>query len=200
MRDIWFTSDPHYGHKLVSGLRGFSVDAHDETITRSYLESVKPGDKLYILGDLSISRDTDMWREPLSKVREKLGDDGEMHLIWGNHDAGWAGSSRAHKSQRVYLELFDSASMYGRIKYNEYEFLLSHLPYDGDSRSDPRYTQWRLRDEGVPIIHGHVHSPTQFKKSRRGTPQVNIGLEAWSLHPVKIDRIVEVTKKSGARK
>jgi calcineurin-like phosphoesterase family protein len=68
---------------------------------------------------------------------------------------------------------------------------LSHFPYDGDSHGDDRYSELRLEDRGVPLIHGHTHNPNQKATvSNNGTPQFHVGWDAW-LEPVPETRIVE---------
>jgi calcineurin-like phosphoesterase family protein len=50
--------------------------------------------------------------------------------------------------------------------------MLSHFPYKGDHKPGDRYPEWRLRDEGLPLLHGHVHSA--FLISGR---QYNVGVD-----------------------
>jgi len=46
--------------------------------------------------------------------------------------------------------------------------LLSHFPYGGDSHDEDRYAQFRLRGEGIPLLHGHVHEPFRERRTRQG--------------------------------
>lgn len=51
----WFTSDLHLGHEKVAELRGFpSVRKHDSVIVDNLLRSLNSGDKLFVLGDVSL--------------------------------------------------------------------------------------------------------------------------------------------------
>ena len=67
---------------------------------------------------------------------------------------------------------------------------LSHFPYDGDFHDGDRYTEFRLEDKGVPLIHGHVHTTDQATVSKSGTPMFHVGWDAW-YEPVAEYRIVE---------
>ncbi len=76
--------------------------------------------------------------------------------------------------------------------------LLSHFPYVGD-RGQERYAQWRLKDEGLPLLHGHTHSAEEISYTPRinngggwPTTQMHVGLDAWNLTPVSLEQIGEL--------
>jgi calcineurin-like phosphoesterase family protein len=104
--------------------------------------------------------------------------------------------------QRRYLDVFRSVQAYGRRRIEGREVLLSHFPYTGDtpSRGQDRHLQHRLRDYGVPIIHGHVHSPQRVTRSsvrtdwgmRTNTLQVHVGVDAWDLAPVSLEQVAAI--------
>ena len=73
-----------------------------------------------------------------------------------------------------------------RTSYNGHAWLMSHYPYDGDHMAEARYDQFRLRDLGRSLFHGHTHSNERLSFSNKGTPQVNVGLDAWDLKPVSL--------------
>ena len=50
--------------------------------------------------------------------------------------------------------------------------LLSHFPYRGDHYEDDRYEAYRLRDEGLPLLCGHVHHEWKFSGNQR-----NVGVD-----------------------
>jgi calcineurin-like phosphoesterase family protein len=68
----------------------------------------------------------------------------------------------------------------------DYRFVnLSHFPYIGDSHdSNDRWGEYRLKDYGTTILHGHTHSKKKISRSSRGTLQINVGVDAWSFFPV----------------
>jgi calcineurin-like phosphoesterase family protein len=65
------------------------------------------------------------------------------------------------------------------------QVLLSHFPYEGggDHTETERFTQYRLRGEGLWLLHGHTHWQHIQVHDRR---QLHVGLDAWELHPVAL--------------
>jgi calcineurin-like phosphoesterase family protein len=199
----YFTSDLHIGHKFVAGLRGFStfteedgtvydLRGHTDAIIKAF-SVVKPDDIVWILGDICISAST--WASALNV----LGDwcPGRKRLISGNHDPVANHHRDSWKYQKAALEVFESVHEYGRLKlaprdspYGGYA-LMSHYPYSGtgSDRGEERYTQYRLPDLGMPIIHGHTHGKEKLHFSDRGTPQIHVGLDAWDMQLVPVREI-----------
>lgn len=175
-RQTWFTSDTHLGHDLVARLRGFTTPAdHDEHVVSVWNDHVRPRDVVWHLGDLTL---VDVAR--VGQLLERL--HGTKHLILGNHD-------RAHPSfrgwwnrQTPYLLHFTSVSVHGQLRVAGRRVMASHHPYDGEgSRPGPdRDVEWRLRDVGVPLLHGHTHDADQRATcSQAGTPMLHVGWDAW---------------------
>ena len=77
----YYISDLHIGHKNCISFdqrNFFDLKEMEETIINNWNNTVKKGDKVYILGDM-------FWRnegaaETLSKLK------GQKHLVLGNHD------------------------------------------------------------------------------------------------------------------
>ena len=192
----WFTSDPHFGHKFVAELRNCpDVETHDERIHEGLNQSLKSGDILYVLGDIDLSGRGD-WSKHFSRIRE-VNELSAMHLIFGNHDAGWAGHRTSRKAQREYFDVFDSAQMYGQLGVNEDVFMLAHMPYFGDRRLYNNYRQWSPRDLGQPLLHGHTHSKIRLSMSPDGTPQIHVGIDAWDFSPVSAGQISTIMRSLG---
>lgn len=189
MGQTWLMSDTHFGHGKVSGLRGFeTTDEHDAAIVRNWNRMVQPSDDVWILGDLALGS----WREAVQLV---AGLPGTKHLVLGNHDRGHPINRNAHSYLRDYLTAFETVQTMACLRYGGRRILLSHFPYDGEGSRDiaDRATQWRLRDEGALLLHGHTHSDQRFSTSANGSPQVCVGLEAWKLRPVALaEAIAEV--------
>ncbi len=84
-KDVFLVSDTHFGHPNIvkfaaNGVRIRPFDTHeqhDEALVENWNAIVKPNDKVYHLGDVSISRKS-------LALLEKL--HGEKILIRGNHD------------------------------------------------------------------------------------------------------------------
>ncbi|WP_248948290.1 HNH endonuclease [Oerskovia enterophila] len=49
---------------------------------------------------------------------------------------------------------------------------------DTDGRPVDRHEQYRLRDLGLPLIHGHTHSTKFLTASERGSLQLHVGFDA----------------------
>lgn len=177
MSNVWFLSDPHFGHSRVAGLRGFgSVECHDEGIARRWWFTVRPDDVVWVLGDLCLGN-------PERALERIAGLPGRKRLIFGNHDAGHPSHRNAHRWSRAYAGVFEYVAASARIKLQGREVLLSHFPYERD-RGPVRHEQWRLPDLGVPLLHGHTHGTERRSATPFGTPELHVGLDAWNLHPV----------------
>jgi calcineurin-like phosphoesterase family protein len=176
--NVWFTSDLHFGHRLVAGHRGFAdTDAHDEHLIHQWSRKVDKDDQVWVLGDLCVSSPT----RALEIVRDLPG---IKHLISGNHDSCHPMHRDSHKWQPKYLAAFASVQPFARRRIDGTEILLSHFPYSKD-RHEVRYTQWRLRDEGLWLLHGHTHAADQRLEGR----EIHVGVDAWDFTPVPIHTI-----------
>lgn len=136
IREIWFTSDTHFGHKNIIEYekeeRPFkTVEEMNETIIDRWNNVADKKDIVYHLGDVVFSRND------LHNVSRC---NGSKRLVMGNHDC---------YSASLYLDFFDK--LYGCIFYKQ--CLLSHIPvhYFGFR------TRWLLN------IHGHLHSKLVYK-------------------------------------
>lgn len=179
MSEIRFVGDAHLGHSLVAGLRGFdSVDAHDHHILAAMAKVATPDTIWWHTGDEALGG----WR---GRITAFATIPGTHHLVLGNHDRAFPANSNAHRYLASYLEVFASVQLAARLSYDGIKVLISHLPYDGDSDGGDRdrFEQWRLRDLGRPLIHGHTHSSQRISTSARGTLQIHAGLDAWGLKP-----------------
>ena len=180
---VWLTSDLHLGHVLVSGLRGFpNVAAHDATLATRWCERVAPDDTVWLLGDVVMGD----WRAGLTLLSSLPG---TKHLILGNHD-------RPHPAYRskggewdLYAAVFTTMALGGELRVGSAKYLMSHFPYDGEGREGvaDRHTQWRLRDLGVTLLHGHTHDAVVVRPSRKRTRMVHVGVDAHGLAPVALE-------------
>ena len=181
MSTIWFTSDTHFFHRMVAGLRGFeSTEAHDEAIIANWNAKVRYDDIVWHLGDVGM---TESDTKILTKVDRLLG---RIHLVTGNHDSPWPAHRQSCKKQRTWMGVFESVQAFAKIKIGSEPVLLSHFPYNGDHSPHDRYTQFRLRDEGAWLLHGHIHQETRMTSDH----SIHVGLDAWDLAPVSVDEII----------
>ncbi|HEY5882896.1 MAG TPA: metallophosphoesterase family protein, partial [Nakamurella sp.] len=186
----FYTADLHFDHALVSGLRGFASPAeHDDAVCARWRAAVDDRDIVWVLGDLAVTHNPSR----LAAVLDRIGElPGVKHLILGNHDTAHPRFRDAHRHQRTYLQVFESVQSMARRKVNGIEVMLSHYPYAGDHTESDRDNQYRLRDEGRWLMHGHTHSPVRWT----GPRQVHVGLDAWSLSPVPESEIARIIAQS----
>lgn len=191
---IYYTSDWHLGHLKLAQFRGFeTVEEHDEMIIANHNEVVRNDDDIvYVAGDITLSSGN------LPKVARMRG---RRVLVAGNHDAVHPMHRDAWKHMAKWSEYFEGILPYARRIAAGQEFLISHLPYSGDHTDEERGMQYRLRNLGMPIVHGHVHSTQVVTWDRTliegqivDVPQIHIGLDAWLLRPVPEHILVGVIK------
>lgn len=183
MSETWLTSDTHLGHDKVAQIRGFEDHReHDEHLARRWDKRVCDGDEVWVLGDLAMNG----WADRIAWFTQRPG---IKHLVLGNHDRAHPMHRNSHKHLRTFLAVFETVQTSASMRNGR--LLLSHFPYDGegvtrDADKHERGTQWRLRDEGVPLLHGHVHDAITVRPSLRHTPMLHVGPDAWDMAPVTL--------------
>jgi len=175
----WFTSDLHIGHRLVAGIRGFTgadgepdTSAHNASLADMWDGTVNAQDIVYILGDIALRATEETFNWIDARAGRKI-------LVAGNHDAVAGFHSSASREQRRWLEHFESIHDFLNLKINGRRVALSHYPYAGEGAREgvERYSQWRLKDLGQPLLHGHTHG----NEVAHGH-QYHVGLDAHGLN------------------
>jgi len=181
----WFTSDTHFGHERIISLcnRPFSsVEEMNEEMIERWNKAVKPSDIVYHLGDVA-----------LGKIAESLPLIGRLNgyriLIPGNHDRIFSGEKQKQRDRftpeyekvfhYILPEVFD-------MQLGDFSMEMSHFPYTGDSHGEDRHADKRPKDNGLPLIHGHVHD--SWKHNGR---MFNVGVDVNGFTPVSEDEIME---------
>jgi calcineurin-like phosphoesterase family protein len=136
----WFTSDPHYGHCRILDFcprtRPFKDPAEmDLQLVTSWKSLVKPGDDVWVLGDLS-------WYYPKKTAKIFADLPGNKHLILGNHDfdAGFDVSFDV-------LGCFSWVGERTSINIDGIKIVLDHYPI----------LEWHHAHRGAFHFHGHTH-------------------------------------------
>jgi len=182
MTQRFFSSDFHFRHDKVVALRGFgredgSVDhdAYEEQLAHNWDSRVKKDDIVCILGDIALNPRKGAFDWFDARPGRKV-------LISGNHDNIHPMHSKAMRALPEWMEHFESIWPFLRIKVGGQNLLLSHFPYTGEGSRDieDRHMEYRLRDEGLPLAHGHTHSSTEIAHGR----MLHVGLDAWDLELV----------------
>ena len=169
---IYFTSDPHFGHRTVLGNRPefSSVDEMNSALINNINQVVTRKDTLYIIGDASFRGDSHEISELLKEIHCK------KILIRGNHD-------------KVYEPgVFEGVYDYLEIKYYKQEFMLCHYPL----------VCWNHMRFGSVQLHGHIHSGPEYNDAHHtsGRLQYDVGVDAHNYMPVSIDEIAAWAKSA----
>ena len=125
---VYFTSDPHLGHKNIHRFRSYikSSEENTELFVKHYEKTVRKQDIVYFLGDVAFDEES---LDLLSQLK------GRKIIIKGNHDD--------IIETKLQAEVFEE--IYGMLKYKE--FWLSHCPiHPAEMR------------KAKGNIHGHVHN------------------------------------------
>lgn len=138
MTDIWLISDTHFGHKNIlnftrddgSPLRPFRyLEEMKQILFDNWASVVKPGDKVYHLGDVAFSQ---MGKKDLADMAKLPG---QKRLVLGNHDK--------YQSQD-YLKVFHRLNGLHNLR----NVWVSHAPIHPDSLN---------RKNMIGNAHGHLH-------------------------------------------
>ncbi|GGF80424.1 metallophosphatase [Paenibacillus albidus] len=159
MSNVFFTSDHHFGHKLIIDFesRPFTdVEQMNESMIESWNAVVGKADKVFHLGDFSF-----LGKEATQTIVSRL--NGYKTLILGNHDRG--------RSRSWWLDAgFDEVSEHPLI-YKDF-FFLSH---------EPMYMNKHMPYVNV---HGHIHG-----QKYEGKNYFNICVEHWNYTPLTFEQI-----------
>lgn len=131
MNDVFFTADQHFGHTSVIKYmdRPFSsTDEMHEIMIENHNKTVKPGDRIYHIGDFA-------WGDH-NKYLSRL--KGNNYLIKGNHD-----HLRRLKEPLLFREVYDVKL----LKVNGMLIWLSHYAH----------RVWPQSPYGSFHLYGHSH-------------------------------------------
>jgi calcineurin-like phosphoesterase family protein len=167
---IFFTSDHHFYHANIIKYckRPFqSVEEMNEEM-------------VYYLGDFSLAK------RPVELFAPRL--NGDKHFIMGNHDACHpCNKKKAEAALHVYLDVgFKMIGLESLIEIGGQKVRLHHMPYGvvGDQSYEQKHQNFRPRDDGMWLLHGHVHEKWKVKDR-----MINVGVDVWDFYPVPIGEI-----------
>ncbi|HVB05535.1 MAG TPA: metallophosphoesterase [Acidimicrobiales bacterium] len=179
----FLTADLHLGHARICEYTGrpfTSVEEMNDWLIDAWNERVRPGDEVFVLGDVVLGRVT----ETLPLVSELQG---TLHLVVGNHDRPFEAGPRRPEWQARYRAAGFRSITYGSRELDlglESPVLACHFPYEGDSLGEERFEELRPADLGQRLVHGHLHG--QYR--RRGR-MVDVGVDAWAGRPVAFEEV-----------
>lgn len=147
MSKTFFISDLHFNHKRVIEYdkRPFNdIEDMEEQLIKRWNAAVKPGDCVYILGDLNWSRKP----ADIVNLLKKL--NGDKKLIKGNHDQ-CTHSTQVKNAFGCYIKELDMIDVDGR------NVVLCHYPI-----ASWKQMQRRNPDENAILLYGHVHMTNEY--------------------------------------
>jgi calcineurin-like phosphoesterase family protein len=171
---VWLTSDWHFGHR---GVTQFEKDGKpvrpwdnpndmDEAMVELHNSVVKPGDKVYHLGDAVINR----------RCLPTIGRlNGDKILIKGNHDV-----FRVEE----YTPYFKDIRGVGQLA----DFVLTHVPVHPNELAP--MGRWR------GCIHGHLHTDRVLLPNGEIDPlYLCVSMEQINFTPISLDEVISRWEK-----
>ena len=156
----FFISDTHFNHANIIKYcnRPFkTVDEMNSKLISNWNSVVSDNDIVYFLGDFAFGD-----KEAFSRFAAPL--KGHKHFIIGNHD---------RISKKIILDAgFESVNSQLILKYEEYNFFLTHYP--------------REVEKGEICIYGHVHD----KKEELSCRSFCVCVEQINYTPIEINELI----------
>lgn len=183
----FFTADTHFGHKNIIAYCGRpykTVEEMNAGLVDLWNTKVSPEDDVWILGDFAMGK-----IEESLRVTRLL--NGKKILVVGNHDRMFGNDADAPSWQKKYYEAGFSKIYTGEVvlSVGGTDVLVSHFPYSGDSGENDRFVGERPIDNGMFLLHGHVH-----ERWRQNARMINVGVDAWAGQPVSQQEIRQLLR------
>lgn len=165
MANLWFVSDTHFQHanilKFEPSRPGNTIEEHDAILIDNWNSVVKPGDKVYHLGDVFFGN-----KETFKVLWPKL--NGRKRLIVGNHDD---------------IKFISSGAFFEKVlfwrQFREYGLILTHAPLHPTTLGEDRW-----KGANFINLHGHTHG----SGSPEG-PYRSVCVELINYIPINIDEV-----------
>jgi calcineurin-like phosphoesterase family protein len=171
MPDIWFISDLHLDHANILTFKdkdgnlirpGFTdVNHMNEHMIEKWNSVVKPGDKIYVLGDFGFTSNVEKYINRLN---------GKKRLILGNHDDV--------KKNKLHL-YFEKIQMW-RV-FREENFVATHVPIHPSSLFKVKYNVHGHTHQNI-VIDENGHPDKRY---------FNVSVERLGYTPLHIDELVK---------
>lgn len=188
-KNIWVTSDTHYGHtnicrgitnwksddpeQLIAATRDFAtLEDMNAAIVNNINDCVKADDYLIHLGDWSFGG-----FEKIKEFREQINCK-NIVLILGNHD------HHIESDRGQVKKLFTHVAHYIEMSVNEHKFVLCHYPI----------ISWNGMRKNVHMLHGHQHlkGDAVFGQGKR----MDVGMDgSKEFRPYHVSEVVNLLKE-----
>lgn len=186
----FYTADLHLGHANIIEYTGrpfADVDEMNYTLIDNWNSVVGRNDEVIVLGDMVLGK--------LSETLPLVGLlNGRKVLLAGNHDRCWVGGTGKRKASPAAIQRYLDAGfdeiwqgvVFLRV-CNKHDVLACHFPYIGDSHDRDRFDEYRPKDTGLYLLHGHVHTAWQVRDR-----MINVGTDMWQFCPVAEEQLAEI--------
>ncbi len=169
----YFSSDFHFSHEGVikwSNRPFKNVDEMNETIVSNILSTLKSGDDLYFLGDLSW--DNEYTKQFFDRIKHI-----NFHWVLGNHEKG----------SDFFRQRCRSMTSLKEVKIGDKSVTLCHYPM----------LTWNKSHYNSYMLHGHHHinsHGTAELEARAPGKILNVNVEFHDYKPWSEDEIVSFMK------
>lgn len=149
----YYIADLHLFHSNVLKNGKFherefeTLDEMHNTIIHNWNKVVKPDDTVYIVGDISLKKDTSKAIEIISKLN------GHKILIKGNHD-----NTKNQNIKKLLDGIYDYLEITDEVKGKPITVVMCHYPL----------FSWKNQFRGAVHLYGHVHDNEDDRMYQRG--------------------------------
>lgn len=183
---VWFGSDHHLNHKRIIEFcnRPFQNLGHmNVEIVRRHNALVQADDIYFAVGDLAMGD----FEEAMGFAASL---NGIKYIVLGNHDRASTVFDRGRNIER-YTRRYEQAGFTVlpetgvTIDLHGTRIAVCHYPYFGDHTERDRHVALRPKDEGLPLVHGHIHA-----ERRISGRMFNVGVDVNDFTPVSQEEIL----------
>ena len=172
MKNVFFTSDHHFGHKNIlkfcADTRPFTtVEEMDEGLIERHNEVVNHNDDVYFLGDFAF-----MDAHKINEILIRM--NGNKHFIFGNHDKPMR--QPGIEKHFVWMRDYHEFKIEGRDK-NLGPIALFHFPIHS----------WNRMHYGVLHLYGHTHNSVPFMAGGRAR---DVGVDTNNCYPWNLEDLI----------
>jgi calcineurin-like phosphoesterase family protein len=174
----YFTSDTHYGHARVIeySKRPFkSVEEMDEALIANHNSVVKPGDRVFHLGDFAFAKE-----DRILSILKQL--NGQKYLCFGNHDKEMR---RSEKIKGMFVKVGDYLEIDVKdANGDKQRIVLCHYPM----------ITWNKAHHESWMLHGHCHGNLKYPFDGK---ILDVGVDPMGYFPRSFDEIKSMMSSKG---
>jgi calcineurin-like phosphoesterase family protein len=174
---VWFTSDPHFGHKNVIKYceRPFdSIEEMDEILIDRWNMVIDHDDLIICCGDFSLTNP-----KSTNEILNKL--NGNKVLIKGNHEKSILSNklNRDMFNGGIY-DLLNITVIDDEVEYGFQDIILCHYPM----------LSWNKSHRGSWQLFGHVHGMLD-NDIKLSPNQIDVGVDSNDFRPISYQEVKE---------